>query len=108
MVQRNIGLYLVAEVIAVAGIVLITLFAIQNEFAKQTFVGVICDVFNIAMYGAPSLVIVSYSLFLADLALMGWGFLSNDIYVDGYNTEKSDKDKECRVHAVSLVFRQFR
>ncbi|CAF2273641.1 hypothetical protein BRARA_D01048 [Brassica rapa] len=55
--RRNIGLYLVAEVIAVAGIVLITLFAIQNEFAKQTFVGVICDVFNIAMYGAPSLVI---------------------------------------------------
>lgn len=61
VVQRNIGLYLVAEVIAVAAIVLITLFAIQNEFAKQTFVGVICDVFNIAMYGAPSLVIVSYS-----------------------------------------------
>ncbi|ESQ46969.1 hypothetical protein EUTSA_v10027903mg [Eutrema salsugineum] len=55
--RRNIGLYLLAEIIAVAGIVLITLFAIQNAFAKQTFVGVICDIFNIAMYGAPSLVI---------------------------------------------------
>lgn len=64
-VQRKIGLYLVAEVIAVAGIVLITLFAIQNAFAKQTFVGVICDIFNIAMYGAPSLVIVSLSLSLS-------------------------------------------
>ncbi|KAF8096448.1 hypothetical protein N665_0308s0022 [Sinapis alba] len=55
--RRNIGLYLLAEVIAVAAIVLITLFAIQNSFAKQTFVGVICDIFNIAMYAAPSLVI---------------------------------------------------
>ncbi|KAL0862365.1 hypothetical protein Bca101_041483 [Brassica carinata] len=55
--RRNIVLYLVAEVIAVAAVVLITLFAIQNLFGKQTFVGVICNIFNIAMYGAPSLVI---------------------------------------------------
>ncbi|CAH2080017.1 unnamed protein product [Thlaspi arvense] len=55
--RRNITLCLVAEVIAVAGIVLITLFAIKDAAIKQTFVGVICDVFNIAMYGAPSLVI---------------------------------------------------
>ncbi|KAJ0230909.1 Bidirectional sugar transporter SWEET8 [Hirschfeldia incana] len=55
--RKKIGLYLVAEVISVAAIVLITLFAIQNSFAKQTFVGVICDIFNIGMYGAPSLVI---------------------------------------------------
>lgn len=59
-VQRNIGLYLVAEVIAVLAIVVITLFAIKNSFAKQTFVGVICDVFNIAMYGSPLLAVVSH------------------------------------------------
>ncbi|XP_010450696.1 PREDICTED: bidirectional sugar transporter SWEET8 [Camelina sativa] len=55
--RRNIVSFLALEVVAVVGIVLITLFAIKNEFAKQTFVGVICDVFNIAMYGAPSLAI---------------------------------------------------
>ncbi|XP_010441130.1 PREDICTED: bidirectional sugar transporter SWEET8-like [Camelina sativa] len=55
--RRNIVSFLALEVVAVAGIVLVTLFAIKNEFAKQTFVGVICDVFNIAMYGAPSLAI---------------------------------------------------
>ncbi|CAH8300546.1 unnamed protein product [Eruca vesicaria subsp. sativa] len=56
-IRRKVGLYLVAEVISVAAIVLITLFAIQNSFAKQTFVGVICDIFNIGMYAAPSLAI---------------------------------------------------
>lgn len=58
-VQRNIALFLVGEVVAVAAIVLITLFAIQNFAVKQMFVGIICDIFNIAMYGAPCLVIVS-------------------------------------------------
>ncbi|KAL1200368.1 Bidirectional sugar transporter SWEET8 [Cardamine amara subsp. amara] len=55
--RRNILGFLVLEVIAVLAIVLITLFAIKNEFLKQTFVGVICDLFNIAMYAAPSLAI---------------------------------------------------
>ncbi|KFK33126.1 hypothetical protein AALP_AA6G334100 [Arabis alpina] len=58
--RRNIGLYLVAEIIGVVAVVLITLYAFKNyktDFAKQTFVGVICDVFNIAMYASPCLVI---------------------------------------------------
>lgn len=63
-VQRNILGFLVLEVIAVLAIVLITLFAIKNEFVKQTFVGVICDIFNIAMYASPSLAIVSLSFYI--------------------------------------------
>ncbi|CAA7055290.1 unnamed protein product [Microthlaspi erraticum] len=55
--RRNIVISLVAEVIAVAAIVLITLLAIQNFATKQMFVGIICDVFNVAMYAAPCLVI---------------------------------------------------
>ena len=59
--QRNILGFLALEVILVVAIILITLFALKGDFVKQTFVGVICDVFNIAMYGAPSLAIVSLS-----------------------------------------------
>ncbi|EOA19049.1 hypothetical protein CARUB_v10007710mg [Capsella rubella] len=55
--RRNILGFLILEVVAVAIIVLVTLFAIKNDFAKQTFVGVICDIFNIAMYASPSLAI---------------------------------------------------
>ncbi|AED94526.1 unnamed protein product [Arabidopsis thaliana] len=56
--RRNILGFLALEVILVVAIILITLFALKGDFVKQTFVGVICDVFNIAMYGAPSLAII--------------------------------------------------
>ncbi|XP_010555891.1 PREDICTED: bidirectional sugar transporter SWEET8 [Tarenaya hassleriana] len=55
--RRNIILLLLLEIAAVVAVVLITLFALHTTFAKQTFVGVLCDAFNIAMYGSPCLVI---------------------------------------------------
>ncbi|CAN8233154.1 unnamed protein product [Cochlearia groenlandica] len=55
--RRNILGFLALEIVCVLAIVLITIFAIKDEFVKQTFVGVICDVFNIAMYASPMLVI---------------------------------------------------
>ncbi|CAL9224120.1 unnamed protein product [Arabidopsis halleri] len=57
--RKKILFYLLGEVVSVAIIVLITLFVIKNDFIKQTFVGVICDIFNIAMYASPSLAIIT-------------------------------------------------
>lgn len=103
MMQEYIVLNLVAVVIFVVAIVLITLFAIESSFAKQSFVGVICVVsYIMCTIGAPLLSFVSP----ISLSLMhGWNIIQVWVKFLRETTEKSGRDEERWAHTVMLVFR---
>ncbi|WJX22996.1 hypothetical protein P8452_12247 [Trifolium repens] len=51
--RKKVGLYLLVEAILFAAIVLITMLALHGTTKRSLIVGILCDMFNIAMYVSP-------------------------------------------------------
>ncbi|GAU49226.1 hypothetical protein TSUD_282770 [Trifolium subterraneum] len=51
--RKKVGLYLLIEAILFAAIVLITMLALHGTTKRSLIVGILCDLFNIAMYVSP-------------------------------------------------------
>ncbi|KAK2365614.1 hypothetical protein P8452_54440 [Trifolium repens] len=51
--RKKVGLYLLVEAILFGAIVLITMLALHGHTKRSLIVGILCDMFNIAMYISP-------------------------------------------------------
>ncbi|KAK2419702.1 hypothetical protein P8452_50076 [Trifolium repens] len=51
--RKKVGQYLLVEAILFAAIVLITMLALHGTTKRSLIVGILCDMFNIAMYVSP-------------------------------------------------------
>lgn len=60
--QGIIALFLLGEAVLYTGIIVITLLCFHTHKMRSMFVGIICVVFGIIMYGSPLSIVVSPSI----------------------------------------------